>query len=77
MPWGMAQGMCILQWKKCTCGYAQCSQKHKSAERTPALEFSEAVALPDAWCIGWDILSAIRIWTHLKTNSLVFEDDFT
>lgn len=38
---------------------------------------SQAVAPPDAWCMGWSTLSVIRIWTHLKTNSLAFEDDFT
>lgn len=34
-------------------------------------------AVPDAGCIGWDRLLLIRIWTHLKTNSVVFVDGFT
>jgi len=40
-------------------------------------ELSQAAASSDGWCVGWDGLFVIRIYTHLKTKSLAFEDGFT
>lgn len=46
---GAGSRQCILQWKKCTCGCAWCSQQPKSAERTPILGVFTGSGIP--WCM--------------------------
>lgn len=77
MPWGMSQGMCILQWIKCICGLVNAYSNINLLGEHQCWESSQAVAPPGAWSRGWDALSVIRTWTHLKINTLVFKDGFT
>lgn len=76
MPWGMSQGMCILQWEKCTCGLVN-AHSNTNLLGEPVLGVLTGSGIPDAWSRGWDSLSLIRTWTRLKTNTFVFKDGFT
>lgn len=65
MPWGLVQGSAFCNGKSALVDVLGVHSNLNLLKEHQSWESSQAVAFPDAWCMGWSTLSVIRIWAHL------------